>query len=68
MEDSRVQRAKSSLEESMIELRRSQVDSAMVQADNEISMADMDYSYVGLPRFHVQNETSQPPQEEMSSL
>ena len=45
----------------MAELRRSQVDSTMVQAKNEISMADMDNSQVGLPRFYVQNEMSQPP-------
>ena len=68
MEDSRVQRAKSSLEETMPELRRSQADSSMVEPENEISMADMDYSKVGLPWFHVQNDMSQPPQEEMSNL
>ena len=31
-------------------------------------MVDMDCSKVGLPRFHVQNEMSQPPQEEISNL
>ena len=53
MEDYRVQRAKSSLEETMVELRRSQAKISMVQAENKISMADMDYFQVGLPRFYA---------------
>ena len=44
MEDSRVQRAKSSLEETMDKLRRFQAYSTIVQVENEISMAIMDYS------------------------
>ena len=39
----------------------SQADFSTVKAENEILVADMDYSQVGLPRFHVQNEMSQPP-------
>ena len=31
-------------------------------------MAEMDYAQVGLPRFLVKNEMSQPPQKEMSNL
>ena len=31
-------------------------------------MAKMDYAQVGLPRFLIKNEVSQPPQEEMSNL
>ena len=31
-------------------------------------MGDMDYSQAGLPRFHAQNEMSEPPQEEISNL
>ena len=61
MEDPRVQKAKSSLEETMDELRRSQANYTMVKVENEISMADMNYSKVGLPRFYVQNEMSQSP-------
>ena len=52
----------------MAKLRRSQVDLAMVQTENEILMVDMDYSQVGLLRFYVQNEMYQPPQEEISNL
>ena len=61
MEDSKAQMAKSSLDKTMEELRRG-------QAENEILMADMDYSQVGLPKFYVQNDMSQPSQEEMSNL
>ena len=60
--------AKASLEKTMAELRRSQIDLAMVQAENEISITDMDHSQDGLPRFYAQHEMSQPPQEEMSKL
>ena len=35
--------AKSSLEETMAGLRRGQADFSMVQAENEISMAELDY-------------------------
>ena len=31
-------------------------------------MGDMDFSQVGLSRFYVQHEMSQPPQEEMFNL
>ena len=54
MEESRAQMAKESLEK--------------IQAENEILMGDMDYSRDGLPRFYVQNEMSEPPQEEISNL
>ena len=59
---------KSSLEETMAELRRGQADLTMVQAKNEISTADLDYVQNGLPRFHTHNELSQPPQEKMTNL
>ena len=59
---------RSSLEKAMDELRRTQVESTMAQLEFSISMADMDNSQDGLPRFYVQNEMSQPPQEEMSNL
>ena len=44
MEESRVQMAKESLEKTMTEVRTSQADLTMVQAENEILMGDMDYS------------------------
>ena len=68
MEESRAQMAKESLEKTMTEVRRSQANLTMVQAENEILMGDMDYSQDGLPRFYVQNEMSEPPQEEISNL
>ena len=40
----------------------------MAQAEFSRSMADKDYSEVGLPRLCMQNEMNQPPQEEVSSL
>ena len=52
---------KSSLEETMVELRRAQAYLAMVQAENETSLADLDYVQNGLPRFHTHNEIIQPP-------
>ena len=52
----------------MAELRRDQADLAMVQAENERSMADLDYVQNGLPRFYTHNEISQPPQEKMTNL
>ena len=61
MKDSRAQMAKEILEKTMIELRRSQADLVMVQAENEILMGDIDYSQASLPGFYVQNEMSQPP-------
>ena len=64
----RTQMAKESLEKTMIEVRRSQANLTMVQAENEILMSEMDYSQDGLLRFYVQNEMSEPPQEEMSNL
>ena len=55
------QEHKSSLEETMAELRRAQAKFAMAQAESKSSMADMDNFQVGLPRFHAQNEMSPPP-------
>ena len=52
----------------MDELRRTQAESTMAQLEFSRSMAEMDYSQVGLPRFLVKNKMSQPPQEEMSNL
>ena len=52
----------------MARLRRGQVDLAMVQAENERSMADLDYVQNGLPRFHTHNVISQSPQEKMTNL
>ena len=60
--------AKESLEKTMTKVRRSQANLTMVQAKNEILMGDMDYSQYDLPRFYVQNEMSEPPQEEISNL
>ena len=60
--------AKVSLEKTMAEMRKSQVDLAMVQAKKERSLDDMDYSQVGLPGLYVKNEMNQPPQEEISNL
>ena len=59
---------RSSLEEAMNELRRTQAKSTMVKPEFSRSIAKMDYSQVGLPRFLVKNEISQPSQEEMSNL
>ena len=42
---------------------RSVTELAMAQAEFSRSMADMDYSQVGLPRFHVQDEIRSPSQE-----
>ena len=52
---------KSSLEEAMDELRRAQAESTMAQPEFSRSMAEMDHSQVGLPRFLDLNEISQPP-------
>ena len=48
----------------MDELRRTQAESTMAQPEFSRSMAEMDYAQVGLPRFLVKNEMSQPPQDE----
>ena len=63
-----LQEHKSSLEETMAELRRAQAGFFMVQAESERSMADMENSQVGLPRFQAQNGMSPPPQEKMTNL
>ena len=52
----------------MDELRRTQAESTMVQPEFSRSMAKIDYAQIGLPRFLVKNEMSQPPREEMSNL
>ena len=52
----------------MDELRRTQSESTMAQDEFSRSITDMDYSQVVLSRLCVQNEMSQPPQEEVSSL
>ena len=58
----------SSLEEAMDELRRAQAESTMAQPEFSRSMAEMDHSQVGLPRFLDPNEISQPPHERMTKL
>ena len=63
MEESRAQIAKASLEKTMVDMRRSQADLAMVQDEKEILIDDIDYSQVGLPRLYVQNEINQPPKK-----
>ena len=63
---SQVQR--SSLEESMDELRRTQTVFTMAQPEFSRSMAEMDYSQVGLPQVFYPNEISQPPHERMTKL
>ena len=50
--------AKSSIEETMVELRRSQVEFSMAEAENERSMVELDYVHKGLPRFYAQNGIS----------
>ena len=52
----------------MDELRITQTKSTMAQTEFSRSTSEMDYAQVGLPRFLVKNEKSQPPQEEMSNL
>ena len=59
---------RSSLEEAMDELRRTQTAFTMAQPEFSISMAEMDYSQVGLPQFFYPNEISQPPHERMTKL
>ena len=52
----------------MDELRGTQVESTMAQPKFSRSIAKMDNSRVGLPRFLDPNEVSQPPQERMTKL
>ena len=52
----------------MDELRRAQAESTMTQPEFSRSMAEMDHSQVGLPRFFDPDEISQPPQERMTTL
>ena len=52
---------RSSLEEAMDELRRTQAESTMAQPEFSRSMAEMDHTQVGFPRFLDPNEISQPP-------
>ena len=59
---------RSSLEEAMDELRRTQAKSTMAQPEFSRSMVEMDHSQVGLPRFLDPNEIIQPPQERMTKL
>ena len=59
---------RSSLEKSMDELRRAQVESTMAQPEFSRSMAEMDHSQVGLLRFLDPNEISQSSQERMTKL
>ena len=59
---------RSSLEETMDELRRAQAESTMTQPEFSRSMVEMDHSQVGLPRFLDLYEISQPPQERMTTL
>ena len=59
---------RSSLEEAMDELRRTQTVFTMEQPEFSRSMAEIDYSQVGLPQFFYPNEISQPPHERMTKL
>ena len=45
----------------MDELRRAQAESTMEHPEFSRSMAEMDHSQVGLPRFLDPNEISEPP-------
>ena len=47
---------------------RTQTAFAMAQPEFSRSMAEMDYSQVGLPQFFYPNEISQPPHERMTKL
>ena len=68
MEDSRIQMANSRQEQNMDETRRIQADLAMDLVEFSRSMADMDHSQVGLPRFHVQDEIRSSSKETMANL
>ena len=59
LQSPQVQRSR--LEEVMDELRRTQAEFTMAQSEFLRSMAKMDHSQVGLPRFFDLNEISQPP-------
>ena len=59
---------RSSLEEAMDELRSTQVAFTTAQPKFSRSMAEMDYSRVGLAQFFNPNEISQPPHERMTKL
>ena len=59
---------RSSLEESMDELRRTQTAFTMAQPEFSRSMAEKDYSQVWLPQVFYPNEISQPPHERMTKL
>ena len=59
---------RSSLEEAMDELRRTQAESTMAQPEFLRLMAEMDHFQVGLPRLLDTNEISQPPYERMTKL
>ena len=59
---------RSSLEEAMDELRRAQAKSTMTKLEFSRSMAEMDHSQVGLPRFLDPYEISEPPQERITTL
>ena len=52
----------------MDELIRAQTAFTMEQSEFSRSMAEMDYSQVGLPPFFYPNEISQPPHERMTKL
>ena len=52
----------------MDDLRRAQAESTMAQPEFSRSIAEMDHSQVGLPRFLDPNELSQPPHESMTKL
>ena len=68
MEDSRIQMANLRLEQNMAEMKRIKAELAMAQDEFSRSMAYMDYSQVGWPRFHVQDEIRSPLQESMENL
>ena len=59
---------RSSLEEAMDELGRTQAAFTMTQPEFSRSIDEMDYSQVGLPQFFNPNEISQPPHERMTKL
>ena len=56
------------IKEAMDELRRTQTAFTMAQPECSRSMAEMEYSEVGLPQFFNPNEISQPPHERMTKL
>ena len=64
----RAEMANSRLEQDMVEKKRNQAELAMAQAAFSRSMADLDYSQVGLPRSHGQDEIRSPLQETMTNL